>query len=65
MTLSERIAQRAGRAGWPMCRCGLRHEGAAWTPALGWHDAAPLPDASPFTRRALAGQLPAKDRTAY
>jgi hypothetical protein len=78
MTLSERIALHAARAGWPVCAtCTLRHNGAAWSPIVGWHDhasAAPtgsgrmlddLIPQSPFTRRALAGQLPAKDRTAY
>lgn len=59
MTLSERIARAAARSNIPVCRtCRLRHDGAAWAAGIGWHDAPPV---SPFTRRALAGTLPAAE----
>lgn len=36
MGLAERIALH--NAKYELCACGTRHNGAAWTPALGWYD---------------------------
>jgi hypothetical protein len=70
MTLAERIQESARRSGIAVCQtCGIRHAGAAWSPMVGWHDAPggrtvadliPLVQ-SPFTRAALAAQLPVKE----
>ena len=50
-TLTERIAAYNARKGVPECAaCGVRHEGAAWTPAVGWHDE-------------LRRKVPARDET--
>jgi len=60
MTLSERIERAARRAGATTCaRCGIAHNGAAWSPLVGWHDHAPVLPRT-MTERAAAGDLPGK-----
>lgn len=66
MTLSERIDAAAARRGITRCDiCDTRHSGAAWSPGAGWHDAETVRQSavplSPFTRRAIARQLPAAE----
>ena len=58
-TLSDRIAAINAAAGVPLCRCGVRHRGAAWNADLGWHDPAPA-TTSPFVDKARAGTLKPK-----